>query len=726
MTDLARLVVRLEAESLKFQKELDAAKRKLNGFEKSASTSARNVGKFFGAAAATAGTALAVMAKRAIDVADETSKAAQKIGTTTEALSQLRYAADLAGVSSSSLDKALLKLNRSMSETAVKGAGNAANAFKALGVEVENADGTMRASDAVLDDVADKFAGMQDGATKTALAMDLFGKSGAEMIPLLNGGSQALAEARREADALGQTIDGKAAKAAEQFNDNLSRLSKVLSGAMMQATQEVTPLLALFSDEVVKAAKDQELMQAFSATLATGLKLLASALIIVGGAFNAVATSVAGAAAAFNQLDVETVLRELTPMGQFLQAIGAIDSETEAARRAIDILAQSQADVTAATEKENALLDKLWGDLSANTEDAAATTTAATTEVEDALKGMGAAASAAASEQASAMQTILGMVQSLQQQTATYEQGEGAIIRYRIAQGDLAESFAKAGAGAEQYKQQIIDLTEKLEQQRKTTEATANHQQVFDDTLAQGRATYEATRTPLEQYESKIADLNSQLSVGAINQDTYNRAVAAAGASYDEARAKGDEWAKATEDAMKNAAQSIQSSLADFIFDPFADGLDGMLNGFVTMLRRMGAELLAAEVMKYLGNLSGLGGMTGGGVSGGGSNTGGIIAGLAGAIGGIFGGGGGGWMDAAGAIAARANGGPVTGGQPYLVGERGPELVVPSSSGNVLNARETAAMGNTQVNMTVVTPDADSFRKSRRQTANAIKMGVGV
>ena len=90
----------------------------------------------------------------------------------------------------------------------------------------------------------------------------------------------------------------------------------------------------------------------------------------------------------------------------------------------------------------------------------------------------------------------------------------------------------------------------------------------------------------------------------------------------------------------------------------------------------------------------------------------------------IGGGGSAGWSDLAGLIPARANGGPVVGGQPYLVGERGPELVVPSSSGQVLNTRETSALGGNSVNVTVVTPDADSFRRSRRQVANAVKRGV--
>jgi hypothetical protein len=700
MTDLAKLVVRLEAESLKFQKELDQAKRKLSAFDKSAGATAKQIGTVLGAAAVAAGTGLAYMAKKAIDLADDTSKAAQKIGLTTESLSQLRFAADLAGVASNSLDKSMQKLNRSMSESVITNTSKAAMAFSALGVEVENTDGSLRSSDDVFSDLAERFSKMRDGATKTALAMDIFGKSGADLIPLLNGGAAAIKSAREEADALGQTISGKAAKAAEQFNDNLSRLQKVAGGAMLQAVQQLTPLLANMSDELVKAAKDANTMEGASSSLVTGFRLLISAAILVKGTFQTVGVAIAGLAAAIDQVDFARVaLSAMGPLGTLISGLKGVKDGTTATGQAGAILGQTFTDITDQMEKDGKLIDKVWSDTAESIDVASSSITGGGADVANALKGMGTAAKQAAQEQASAMQTIAGMVQQLQQQTATYEQGEGAVLRYRIAQGDLAATFMTAGAGAEQYKAQLISLTDQLEQMRATTEATAKHQAVFDDAMASGKQRTEALRTPLEQYQATIADLNSELSVGAINQETYNRAIEQAGGAYDEAIIKGDEWAQATKNAADNALKSIQSSLADFLFDPFSDGLDGMLNGFVTMIRRMGAELLAAEFMKTLGGLGGGGGGTSGTV------------GIIGSIAGMFG--------------ARADGGPVTGGQPYLVGERGPELMVPGSSGNVMNARETAGMGGTSVNMYISTPDADSFRASRRQVGNAVKRGIG-
>jgi uncharacterized phage infection (PIP) family protein YhgE len=97
----------------------------------------------------------------------------------------------------------------------------------------------------------------------------------------------------------------------------------------------------------------------------------------------------------------------------------------------------------------------------------------------------------------------------------------------------------------------------------------------------------------------------------------------------------------------EEAARGAHSALADFLFDPFQDGLRGMLKGLVDTLRRMVAEIAATQILKASG----------------------ITGFLEGVIGGLFG--------------RRALGGPVSAGQSYLVGERGPELFTPNASGAI-------------------------------------------
>lgn len=76
----------------------------------------------------------------------------------------------------------------------------------------------------MLGDVAELFSLLPDGANKTALAVKLFGRSGAELIPLLNQGKEGLAEFDKLASDLGLTLDKETGKAAEDFNDNLTKL----------------------------------------------------------------------------------------------------------------------------------------------------------------------------------------------------------------------------------------------------------------------------------------------------------------------------------------------------------------------------------------------------------------------------------------------------------------------------------------------------------------------
>lgn len=130
-------------------------------------------------------------------------------------------------------------------------------------------------------------------------------------------------------------------------------------------------------------------------------------------------------------------------------------------------------------------------------------------------------------------------------------------------------------------------------------------------------------------------------------------------------------------EAGKQAARNVQDSLADFLFDPFQDGLDGMLSGFVDTLRRMAAEALAAQILQSIG-----GGLAGAGAGAGG----GFGAFLTGA---------------ASIFAGRQDGGPVAANQPVVVGEKEPEVFVPDRPGTVLNQKQLAAVGGGTPNVDV-------------------------
>ncbi|MFA5897930.1 MAG: hypothetical protein WC829_02335 [Hyphomicrobium sp.] len=244
----------------------------------------------FATAATAAAIALGVAVKNSIDHADALSKTSQKIGVSVEALSRLEYAAKLSDVSLEGLSDGLKKLSVNMQAAAVNSKSGPAVAFQALGISVKDASGNLRASDAVFSDVADRFARMEDGALKTSLAVQIFGKSGADLIPLLNSGKAGLAAMAAESDRLGITIGTRTAQAAEAFNDTLTRIGAAMGGVANKVMETALPSLqsladTLASPEFARAAA------ALADAVVGALNLIVQAATATINALSAVATA---------------------------------------------------------------------------------------------------------------------------------------------------------------------------------------------------------------------------------------------------------------------------------------------------------------------------------------------------------------------------------------------------------------------------------------------------
>ncbi|MEO1067398.1 MAG: phage tail tape measure protein, partial [Pseudomonadota bacterium] len=243
------LRVTLGLDSAAFSKGAKQATSRLQSFAKTAAKGLAGIGVAAGAAAAGVGVAV----RGVLNDADNLAKVSRQIGVPVEELSRLRHAADLSGVSFSNLQTGVRRLSQNMNDAA-NGIGEGKEAFDALGIEVTKADGTLKSTTEIMAEMSDAFAGLPDGAQKTALALDLMGRSGAQMIPLLNDGSDSLRSMMAEADALGITITEKTAKSAEVFNDNLNRLSKAFSSLGVQISADLAPVLADFTDWLVSNA----------------------------------------------------------------------------------------------------------------------------------------------------------------------------------------------------------------------------------------------------------------------------------------------------------------------------------------------------------------------------------------------------------------------------------------------------------------------------------------
>lgn len=203
----------------------------------------------------------AAMIKSAIDAADQLNKLSQKIGISVEALSTLRFAAQLSDVSLETLQKGIKGLSQNIAE-ANTGIGDGAQVFDALGISVRNADGSMKSTEAVLLQAADVFANLEDGAVKTALAVKLFGKSGMDMIPFLNQGAAGITQLTAEAERLGLKLTTETARSAEAFNDNLTALKASSSSLGIALARDFLPELTNITNAMREAANEAGTLKA--------------------------------------------------------------------------------------------------------------------------------------------------------------------------------------------------------------------------------------------------------------------------------------------------------------------------------------------------------------------------------------------------------------------------------------------------------------------------------
>jgi len=300
MINLKKLVVPLEADSSKLNRNLDAAKNKLSGFDRAVSKTSdtlKSLGRVGAIGLAAVSGSLAVLTRQTLDLADRTAKLSQSTGLSVESLSRLRFQAELTGSEFESVVKGVTRFQRTMFDAGA-GLKTQADAFKALNVSIVNTDGTLRSTESVMGDVADQFSQLEDGAKKSALAQVLFGKAGTKMIPLLNAGKAGLAAMSQEADELGITLDGKLTAAAEETNDNLTRLKSAAQGAFLKALKPAIPILLDVTKSIVAWSKNTESLNNALEGTKTFLKSIATGGIIIYGVLETVAKGFAGVAAA--------------------------------------------------------------------------------------------------------------------------------------------------------------------------------------------------------------------------------------------------------------------------------------------------------------------------------------------------------------------------------------------------------------------------------------------
>lgn len=173
----------------------------------------------------------ATFIQRQVDTADHFNDLSQKTGVAVESLSQYAVAAQNSGTDIDALASGFNKLNKAIVESR-NASSTAAAAFAALKI-----DPVGKNADQITAEIADKFKDMADGADKASIAMALFGKSGADLIPMLNMGAE-------EITRFNLKIDSDFAAAADAFNDKIGVMSAQANGFGVQVAKELLPALS--------------------------------------------------------------------------------------------------------------------------------------------------------------------------------------------------------------------------------------------------------------------------------------------------------------------------------------------------------------------------------------------------------------------------------------------------------------------------------------------------
>lgn len=254
MSDIARLTVALYANSAQFVADLDKAKGK-------SKTWSKEVGGYFKAVAAVstvamtaAAASLVIVYKEQAALIDQTAKFADKIGVTTEALTQLRYASELTGVGANNLDMAMQRMTRRIEEAA-QGTGSALPALKEMKIDIQALADLQPDQQMMV--LADAMAEVDKQSTRVSHAFKLFDSGGVGMVNMLAGGSAGLKEMAAEADSLGITLDRVKAAKIEMANDAMYKLDVTTNALKQNIATELAPIVAMMADEFRSYAAEQ-------------------------------------------------------------------------------------------------------------------------------------------------------------------------------------------------------------------------------------------------------------------------------------------------------------------------------------------------------------------------------------------------------------------------------------------------------------------------------------
>ena len=263
---------------------------------------------------------LLLAAKHFASAGDTIQKMSARTGMSAKALSELGFAAERSGTNLKTLEKGGRRMQRNIVD-AGRGLSTAVDAFGMLGLSVDDLNGLSPEKQFEL--IADRISKIEDPTKRAALAQMIFGRAGAELIPLLNEGAAGMAKLRKKAQELGITMSQDDANAAAKLTDAMSdvwaaakagafHIGAALADALTEAAVKMSELVARASAWV---RENQGLIVSI-AKLAGILFAAGAALIMVGIVFGSMASAIGGVIGIFTL--VGTVVVKLAGLLAFL------------------------------------------------------------------------------------------------------------------------------------------------------------------------------------------------------------------------------------------------------------------------------------------------------------------------------------------------------------------------------------------------------------------------
>lgn len=257
MADINDLLIRIDGTTEQLRRELKRAESSVDTTGRKVDATAKRIDQGFagmgsaakklaGAFAVTFGArAMGQYVMNQIGLADQTAKLAQRLGTTTEFISEMQHVAKLAGVEFDGLTKGMQRLTTAIGEAA-QGTGLGKRALDALKLSAK--DLQHLSLEQQFERVTDALAGVENETQRVTFASQLFGQRGVELLQIMNDGTAAMREGREEARRLGLSLSTEAAKKAEEASDAMDRLKGAVGALGRDMALVVAGPLANFAD----------------------------------------------------------------------------------------------------------------------------------------------------------------------------------------------------------------------------------------------------------------------------------------------------------------------------------------------------------------------------------------------------------------------------------------------------------------------------------------------